>query len=240
MASADLTYGRMKCFCKIHPAEVGIECFVPSLVSRMTPSLVERPLANQGGFFHGSRYTTFWRAGQQKFSENRRRFLSQPGLPFAASSRRNASSVSSPNTAACSGAGDLLHGHDGLVFLGQVLRDGKEASCQAAVARVVSYCQESGSCGPTADTGDYCRARNKLSEAALHELSCEVAAETEAKPPADWLWKGKHAKLIDGFTFTMPDTPANRAEFPQQVRRRQGSVCRSPAWWRSSRWRPPA
>ena len=26
-------------------------------------------------------------------------------------------------------------------FLSQVLRDGKEASCQAAVARVVSYCQ---------------------------------------------------------------------------------------------------
>ncbi len=26
-------------------------------------------------------------------------------------------------------------------FLGQVLRDGKEASCQAAVARVVSYCE---------------------------------------------------------------------------------------------------
>jgi hypothetical protein len=27
-------------------------------------------------------------------------------------------------------------------FLSQVLRDGKEASCQAAVARLVAYCQQ--------------------------------------------------------------------------------------------------
>ena len=60
-------------------------------------------------------------------------------------------------------------------FLSQVLRDGKEASCQAAVARVVSHCQQQGLPAPTEDTGDYCRARAKLSAAALRELSCEVA-----------------------------------------------------------------
>lgn len=107
-------------------------------------------------------------------------------------------------------------------FLGQVLRDGKGASCQAAVARVVSYCEHEGITPPTADTGDYCRARAKLSEAALHELSCEVAAEVEADAEADWLWKGKHAKLIDGFTFTMPDTPKNQVEYPQQKSQKPG------------------
>lgn len=107
-------------------------------------------------------------------------------------------------------------------FLGQVLRDGKDASCQAAVARVVSYCEHEGIAPPTADTGDYCRARAKLPEAALHELSCEVAAETEAAAEADWLWKGKHAKLIDGFTFTMPDTPKNRAEYPPPKSQKPG------------------
>lgn len=107
-------------------------------------------------------------------------------------------------------------------FLGQALRDGKDASCQAAVARVVNYCEQEQIAPPTADTGDYCRARAKLSEAALHELSCEVAGETEAAAEADWLWKGKHAKLIDGFTFTMPDTPANQAEYPQQKSQKPG------------------
>ncbi len=107
-------------------------------------------------------------------------------------------------------------------FLSQVLRDGKEASCQAAVARVVSYCEQSGIDSPTSDTGDYCRARAKLSEAALHELSCEVANELEAAADESWLWKGKHAKLIDGSTFTMPDTPKNQAEYPQQKAQKPG------------------
>ena len=101
-------------------------------------------------------------------------------------------------------------------FLGQILRDGKEASCQAAVAQIVVYCQQEQIAPPTADTGDYCRARAKLPEAALHELSAEVAAEVEASAKEEWLWKGKHAKLIDGFTFTMPDTAENQAEYPQQ------------------------
>ena len=107
-------------------------------------------------------------------------------------------------------------------FLGQVLRDGKEASCQAAVARIAVYCQQQQIPPPTADTGDYCRARAKLSEAALRELSGEVASEMEASAKDDWLWKGKHAKLIDGFTFTMPDTAANQAAYPQQQAQKPG------------------
>jgi len=108
-------------------------------------------------------------------------------------------------------------------FLSQVLRDGKEASCQAAVARVVSYCQQAEITAPTSDTGDYCRARAKLSEAALHELSCEVAGELEDQADSIWLWKGKfHAKLIDGFTLTMPDTPKNQDKYPQPKTQRAG------------------
>lgn len=108
-------------------------------------------------------------------------------------------------------------------FLSQVLRDGKEASCQAAVARVVSYCEHQGIAAPTPDTGDYCRARAKLSSAALMELSGEVAEELERAAKKDWLWKGRHhAKLIDGFTFTMPDTPPNQAAYPHPKTQRPG------------------
>ncbi len=108
-------------------------------------------------------------------------------------------------------------------FLSQVLRDGKEASCQAAVARVVSYCQMQGCQTPTEDTGDYCRARAKLSAAALRDLSCEIADEVEQTAEAIWLWKGKfHAKLVDGFTFTMPDTPKNQTMYPQMKAQKPG------------------
>ena len=107
-------------------------------------------------------------------------------------------------------------------FLSQVLRDGKEAACQAAVARVVVYHQEHGLAVPTSDTGDYCRARAKLSEAALKDLTTEVAAELEERADPQWLWKGHHAKLVDGFTFTMPDTPASQAEFPSPKSQKAG------------------
>lgn len=102
-------------------------------------------------------------------------------------------------------------------FLSQVLRDGKEASCQAAVARVVSYRRLRGLAAPTRDTGDYCRARAKLSLDAIRDLSREVADEMEQAAESNWLWKGRHhAKLIDGSTFTMPDTAWNQAAYPQQ------------------------
>jgi hypothetical protein len=104
-----------------------------------------------------------------------------------------------------------------------VLRDGKEASCQAAVARVVSYGEQAGLVAPTQDTGNYCRARCKLPEAALHELSNEVAEELQPAADARWLWKSKHhAKLIDGFTFTMPDTPKNQARYPHPKTQKSG------------------
>ena len=159
-------------------------------------------------------------------SPNRRRnsfqkitaaFLAQPGLPFA-------HLLSAEHIERVFTQHGGLFGHHGIYstammvwsFLSQVLRDGKEASCQSAVARIVSYCNQIAIKTPTCDTGDFCRARAKLPEAALHELSCQVADELEAEADDAWLWKGRHAKLIDGFTFTMPDTPKNQAEYPQQ------------------------
>lgn len=151
-------------------------------------------------------------------------FLVVEGLPFA-------ELLSADRIGKIFAKHDCLFGVHGIYntaivmwsFLSQVLRDGKEASCQAAVARIVSYCQQRGLASPTEDTGDYCRARAKLSEAALRELSCEVAEELEQVAKPEWLWKGKHhAKLIDGFTFTMPDTPNNQAKYPQQKAQKPG------------------
>ena len=151
-------------------------------------------------------------------------FLVGDGLPFA-------DILSAEHIERIFGKHNCLFGLHGIyttaitvwAFLSQVLRDGKEASCQAAVARIVSYCKLNGLDTPTEDTGDYCKARSKLSAAALRELSCEVAQGMEQASAPEWLWKGKyHAKLVDGFTFTMPDTPENQAEFPQQKAQKPG------------------
>jgi hypothetical protein len=100
-------------------------------------------------------------------------------------------------------------------FLAQTLRDGKGAACSAAVSEIATYMLQTGQRPPSGDTGDYCRARAKLSLPALHRLVGESARQLEGDADEAWLWKGLHAKLVDGFTFTMPDTPENQETFPQ-------------------------
>jgi len=107
-------------------------------------------------------------------------------------------------------------------FISQVLRDGRDVSCQAAVARIVVYHRAHGQTVPTSDTGDYCRARAKLSEAALRELTTETSADLEERADSQWRWKGRHAKRVDGFTFTMPDTPTSQAAYPSPKSQKPG------------------
>lgn len=163
------------------------------------------------------------RGGSSSFRQISSAFLAQPGLPFAdVVSAERIERVFAKHGNRFGVRGVYTAAIMVWSFLGQVLRDGKEASCQAAVARVVSYYQLSGGKPPTSDTGDYCRARAKLSEAALRDLSGEVAGELEDAADERWLFKDMHAKLIDGFTFTMPDTPNNQAEYPQQKSQKPG------------------
>ena len=100
-------------------------------------------------------------------------------------------------------------------FIGQVLQDGKQSSCQAAITHATRYMLEHGRQPPSPDSGEYCRARHKLNAEVLRQLVCGIAEKMSYLNPDHWLWQGKEVKLVDGFTFTMPDTPENQAEFPQ-------------------------
>lgn len=161
--------------------------------------------------------------GSRSFGQIVDCFLSQPGLPFAGILSAERIERIFTKHGNLFGLG-RVYSTAVMVwsFLSQVLRDGKEASCQAAVARVVAHCEQLGAPAPTSDTGDFCRARNKLSVGALRELSVEVAAELEAQADPKWLWKGLHAKLVDGSTFTMPDTPANQAMYRSPRSQKKG------------------
>ena len=85
-------------------------------------------------------------------------FLSQDGLPFS-------EVLTAEKIQNVFGRNDGLFGLNGVystvivlwAFLSQVLKDGKEASCQSAVARIVSHCLEVGVEPLTDDTGDYCK-----------------------------------------------------------------------------------
>ena len=143
-------------------------------------------------------------------------FLQETGLPFA--SVLDAESIQRVfrEEEAFFGQDDIFSTEIVLwAFLAQTLRDGKGAACAAAVADIATYMLQTGQRPPCGDTGDYCRARAKLNLTALQRLVRESAQQLERDAEKSWLWKGLHAKLVDGFTFTLPDTPENQAAFPQ-------------------------
>jgi putative transposase len=107
-------------------------------------------------------------------------------------------------------------------FIGQVLQDGKQRSCNAAVTNATRYMIERGMTPPGPDSGEYCRARLKLDFNVLRKLVCHIANKMSTSIPAQWLWLGKNVKLVDGFTFSMPDTAKNQREFPQPRTQKKG------------------
>ena len=151
-------------------------------------------------------------------------FLGQPGLPFAAVLTAEAIEHAFAENDALFGQDDIFSTPIVLwAFLAQALHDGKGAACAAAVADIATYMHQTGGPAPSGDTEDYCRARAKLNPAALHDLAVQAAEQLEEGADPSWLWHGLHAKLIDGFTFTMPDTPDNQQAFPQQKSQRPGA-----------------
>jgi putative transposase len=106
------------------------------------------------------------------------------------------------------------------VFLSQCLSP--DHSCRDAVARLAAWRVTQGFKSCSAKTGAYCTARDSLPEEACRELVRRTGRELEAQAPAEWLWQGRRVRVVDGSTFTMPDTPANQAEYPQQKTQKPG------------------
>jgi len=181
------------------------------------------PTETREGFFVPKNLPDSDGEGSGDFQEIVNGFLNAPGLPF--SNVLTAERIR--NVFARHGG---LFGEHGIystvvvlwAFLSQVLREGKEAACQSAVAQITAHCIQTVIDPPTKDTGDYCKGRAKLPEAALHELTCEVAAETEQQANEEWRWMKRHTKLVDGFTFTMPATEENLAAFPHPRTQKKG------------------
>lgn len=79
-----------------------------------------------------------------------------------------------------------------LGFLSQVLNSDK--SCQAAVARIITFFISQGKEAPSANTAAYSKARSRLSKDTLSILAKENAKQMEAEVPSTWLWRGKTYK----------------------------------------------
>ncbi len=107
-------------------------------------------------------------------------------------------------------------------FLSQVLFKDEHRSCVAAVARVavLLVALKRGPC--SSNTGAYCRARGKLSEKVIRQITIGVGAGCEDKLGRERLWHGRHVRLVDGSTVGMPDTPENQEAYPQNSQQKEG------------------
>jgi len=98
-------------------------------------------------------------------------------------------------------------------FLSQVLDP--DHSCRQAVARLLAFRTGGGlpRCSP--DNGGYCKARRRLPETLLRELTRHTGRQVAAQAPPGWLWKGRPVKVVDGTGLSMPDTKANQKAYPK-------------------------
>jgi hypothetical protein len=105
-------------------------------------------------------------------------------------------------------------------FLSQVLSD--DHSCRDAVTRIIAHRAANGlkTCSP--NTASYCNARGRVVTGVLRSLARRTAVELQAGAAQEWKWKGRSVFIADGSHVSMPDTPENRASYPQPVVQQPG------------------
>jgi Transposase DDE domain len=97
-----------------------------------------------------------------------------------------------------------------------------DASQRQAVARLIAHrvAQERPAC--SSNTGAYSKARQRLPEKVVAELTRHTGKQLMTQASADWSWHGRHVKIVDGSTASMPDTEANQKEYPQMACQKPG------------------
>lgn len=105
-------------------------------------------------------------------------------------------------------------------FLSQTLC--ADHSCRQAVARLRAFLTADGKRPCGAQTGPYCKARQRLPENVCARLARDVGETLHQRIEDRGLLTGRPIKLVDGTTVSMPDTAANQAEYPQSRSQKPG------------------
>jgi len=71
-------------------------------------------------------------------------------------------------------------------------------------------------------TAAYCKARAKIPLDVMDKINAHLVDRIQSHIPHDQLWHGRHVKLVDGTGLSMPDTPANQAQWPQSKSQKPG------------------
>lgn len=105
-------------------------------------------------------------------------------------------------------------------WLAQILE--ANASCSKALGLIQSWYQAQNLPVPKGDTSGYCRARGRLGEDFLKEVSETISASLRRSVAPVDLWQGMVLKAIDGSSVQLMDTPANQARYPQPSSQKKG------------------
>ena len=105
-------------------------------------------------------------------------------------------------------------------FLSQVLDTDK--TCHNTVSKIIAYLAGEGLEIPSTNPSAYCQARSRLPEKLLKQLFGQSAQNLEEKVTVEHLWCGRHVKVIDGSTVSMPDTIENQSAYPQPKTQKAG------------------
>lgn len=105
-------------------------------------------------------------------------------------------------------------------FLSQTLC--ADHSCRQAVARLRAFLTADGQRPCGAETGPYCKARQRLPEQVCARLARDMGEALHQRVSDRGLLNGRPVKLVDGSTVSMPDTAANQAEYPQSRSQQPG------------------
>jgi hypothetical protein len=105
-------------------------------------------------------------------------------------------------------------------FLYQVLSPIK--SCTAAVLRAIVLLTELDCLVCSENPGAFSKARCRLPQGLLRDLTLHVGNHLEDACPESWRWLGHRVFAVDGWVVTLPDTPENQQAYPQPKSQKKG------------------
>ena len=106
------------------------------------------------------------------------------------------------------------------MFLTQALSG--DGSCQKVVNEAMIKHVISGNTPGKTNTGAYCKARKRLPLQMLSTLARHTGSLITRDTSAQWRWRGRRVRLVDGTTLTLADTEQNQAQYPQLASQKVG------------------
>lgn len=100
-----------------------------------------------------------------------------------------------------------------------------DSSCRDVVRKVEAWWRWSQK-EPASTAGltpsAYCQARARLDDQTLRVIFQHLSWSLERRVRTTQLWLDRRVKIVDGTTFSMPDTPANQSCWPQPTSQKEG------------------